>query len=206
MNNVLFIRLGKVLSWITHPILISAVAVALLIFGKTIMSPMPYNVKWYLMGMVAVYTVIIPGSLIALLTYYKALPDYPEQTFKQRVIPMAIVGFSFIACSFMLKDFMLAYLIRRFLLAAFCSVIIAAAITLFWNISLYMTALGALLTVLIIMVSSGFAQFPWIIVILLIITGLTASARLYLGKHNLTEIYVGFLCGAVSAVIGMLLL
>lgn len=198
--------ISRLISYITHPILIPAVAVALLIFGRTIMSPVPYNVKWFLMGMVTVTTVLIPGGLIAILTIFRVLPEFRSQVLKNRILPMVFVAFSFIACAFMLKDFMLAYLIRKYLLTALCCVALAAAVTLFWNISLYMMALGSLATVLIIMNYSGFGQFSWGIIILLIVTGLTASARLYLGKHDPGQIYIGFLCGVVSAVAGMLVL
>lgn len=204
MNNTTLIRLSRLLSCLVHPIIIPAVAAALLLFGRTVMAPVPGNVKWLFMGMAALTTVILPGGLIVLLSFYKILPTFPTRA--RRVVLLVLAAFGFMACSYMLRDFMLAYLIRKYLLAALCCTVLTSAITLFWNVSLYMMALGSLVTVLTIMNYSGFGQFSWAVVILLAVTGLTASARLCLGKHNPAQIYTGFLCGAASAVAGMLLL
>ena len=84
------------------------------------------------------------------------------------------------------------FLIRRFLFAALGCVLLTLIVTPFWKISLHMTAAGGLLAMLFILNFSGFGQFPYTLLMFILLIGALGSARLWLGSHNLGQVMAGF--------------
>jgi membrane-associated phospholipid phosphatase len=81
------------------------------------------------------------------------------------------------------------------------SLIIVAIVSLFWKISAHATGMGGaigILTGLIIRFEEQLLLTPLLVVIL--ISGILLSARLYLNAHTPAQIFAGFTCGlAVSS-------
>lgn len=101
----------------------------------------------------------------------------------------------------MLSDVMMAFLIRRFLFAAMGCVVLTLIITPFWKISLHMTSIGGLLALLTALNASGLGQFPYTLVLFILLAGLLGSARLWLGSHNLAQIAAGLAGGYTIALL-----
>lgn len=206
MTNKTPALLSKTISYALHPIIIPTIGVAVLLFGKSVMSAVTIDAKWFLLAMVLMNTAVIPALIIGLLRYFGIIPDLSLKKRGERIIPMAIIALSYIVCAFMLKDMMMAFLIRRFLMCALCCVIFAGTVTFFWHISLHMTAIGGLLGVLLIMTFSHFGQFTYVVIVSILLCGLLASARLYLGKHDIAQVSVGFCGGLLVSAAALLLL
>ena len=136
-----------------------------------------------------------------MLRAFRLIPDLRLSEPRQRLIPILIVLLSYVSCLMMLSDVMMAFLIRRFLFAAMGCVVLTLIITPFWKISLHMTSIGGLLALLTALNASGLGQFPYTLVLFILLAGLLGSARLWLGSHNLAQIAAGLAGGYTIALL-----
>ena len=174
-------RLSQAISLLLHPLTIPLWAGILMLFGNTLMATMPL--------------------CIGLLRAFRLIPDLRLSEPRQRLIPILIVLLSYVSCLMMLSDVMMAFLIRRFLFAAMGCVVLTLIVTPFWKISLHMTSIGGLLALLTALNASGLGQFPYTLVLFILLAGLLGSARLWLGSHNLAQIAAGLAGGYTIALL-----
>lgn len=168
-------------------------------FGNSIVSVIPIQVKLYYIIIIAVGTFVVPVLMISLFRVLKIIPSTDFENPKDRVIPIFIVAICYLACYMSLKQIGLSYLINKFILAAFFCVMVAFVINFFWKISLHMTGMGGIIAILTVLNLSGFAKLPVTILLFIILAGLLGSARLYLGHHNIAQVGVGFAVGFIVA-------
>lgn len=201
-----YTRFNRVLSYALHPFLLPSIAVALLLFSNSIMSLVPISVKWFLLGTVAVNTLLIPACCIGLLHTFKLIPDLHLHKPGQRVIPLIVVAVCYLICTWMLSDVLTAFLIRRFLIAALGCVLFALTLNFFWKVSLHMTAMGGLIAMFVVLNISGFMQMYGTMLLFILLAGALGSARLALGAHNGWQVSVGFAGGFLISAACLLLL
>lgn len=202
----LLTRSSLAISFLFHPLIIPTWGAVLLFFGHSLMSALPIGIKWFLTGVIVLNTLVAPMLCIWLLKLFHLIPDLKLWEQRYRIIPLIIVLVSYLSCSLMLSDVMMALLLRRFLYAAMACVILVLIITPFWKISLHMTAMGGLLAFLSALNLTGLGVYSYTIVIFILLAGILASARLWLGSHNLWQVIAGFVGGYLSAATLLLLL
>ena len=86
------------------------------------------------------------------------------------------------------------YLIMVIMLSGFMIV------TLRWKISMYMTAIGALCGFVFILGIKYLWDVINLLPLLILVSGLVASARLYLKQHTPAQVYAGYIYGVVAVV------
>ena len=155
-------RLSQAISLLLHPLTIPLWAGILMLFGNTLMATMPLSIKWFFLAVLALNTLVAPALCIGLLRAF-------------RLIPILIVLLSYVSCLMMLSDVMMAFLIRRFLFAAMGCVVLTLIVTPFWKISLHMTSIGGLLALLTALNASGLGQFPYTLVLFILLAGAPGS-------------------------------
>ena len=192
-------RLSRGISALMHPFVIPTWAVLLMLYGPTVMVNMPPRVKFFLLGIVALNTLLLPAFSIGVLRWFRVIPDCSLQDQKTRMLPMGIV-----AVCYLMSNMLFAFLITRFLIAALCCVAFAFFVNLYWKISLHMTAAGGLLGMLAVVCYAGLANLQQALVGCLLLAGLLGSARLRLGSHNLAQVAAGAGGGAVISVVVIL--
>ncbi len=91
------------------------------------------------------------------------------------------------------------------MLATIIAISIALAITFFWKISMHMIGIGGL-TGAILALSLRFGIDAWMIfTVVLLISGLLGSSRLFLNAHTPAQVHTGYLLGTVVVFFGVLL-
>lgn len=73
-------------------------------------------------------------------------------------------------------------------------------VTIRWKISMHMTAIGALCGFVFILGMKYLGDVINLLPLLILVSGLVASARLYLKQHTPAQVYVGYIYGAVAVV------
>lgn len=194
-----FNRFSQLISYVLHPLAIPTIAVVILLFGNSVMSSIPMELKLFFSGIVVMNTLVIPLLSLGLFHHFRILPDLALQNRRERLIPIAILAICYGVCIYMLSNILLAFLILRFLYAALGCVVLALGVTYFWKISLHLTAMGGLLAMLMILNFSSFAEVPYTLILFILLTGVLASARLQLGYHNPMQVGVGFIGGFMVA-------
>lgn len=115
--------------------------------------------------------------------------------YKERPLPLLITGFWMIYGYYMLKDiFVLCPILRAEFIGIIVIVILAAAISKYWKISLHMLGAGGAVG-LLFGLNILFGGLFKIIGLFLFLSGVLAMARLNLKAHTSKQIYIGFLIG-----------
>ena len=111
-------RLSRGISALMHPFVIPTWAVLLMLYGPTVMVNMPPRVKFFLLGIVALNTLLLPAFSIGVLRWFRVIPDWSLQDQKTRMLPMGIVAVCYLMCIVAMSNMLFAFLITRFLIAA----------------------------------------------------------------------------------------
>jgi hypothetical protein len=91
-----------------------------------------------------------------------------------------------------------------FALGVFLACSLGLIVNSYIKISMHTISLGLVCTFFILMGMAGYSSYGFYITVALLITGITATARLIDSNHTQTEIYFGFFAGAFAQLIAYL--
>ncbi len=194
-------KLCIAISVVFHPMLMPILGIFLIFQAGTHISFLPLDAKRIIFFTVFLSTAILPLSLLPLLYQFKVIKSFNMHSARERTLPVFLTGFFFFLGYSLLKKMGVPAIIGNVILFAYLAVFAAVVITYFWKISIHMIGLGGVMgAIFAVSFNYGIDLSGWLTV-LLIISSITASARLYLGSHNPAQVYAGFLLGflAVSA-------
>ncbi len=196
---------ARAISFLMHPFLLPIYMVALLVYTELIPFAVPNELDNTVFGVVTMNLLVMPAFCIMILKVCGLLSNWSLSTRKERILPLLIVAISYACSAWIFSDLMPLFLIRRFMLAAFGSVVFAAILNLFWQVSLHLTGAGGAVGILFVLVMVGYGNLLSLFSLLVLLTGALASARFYLGKHTPAQVAVGFLGGfLISAALVLL--
>lgn len=194
-------RLSKILSAVFHPSFVPIYLVALLLFADSVYDMFPLRIKFYLLWVVALYALVIPFVGRALLKRADKWGGGKIKHLRSKAIPLLLGTCCYLLCAITLMKSPSLIMFRKIALAAAMSELFCLLTLPFWRASLHMTAMGAATAALVTLNIIGAQNMFWVMMASIIITGMLASARLYLGRNNGIQILAGFIGGfAVSAV------
>ena len=194
-------RLSKILSAVFHPSFVPIYLVALLLFADSVYDMFPLRIKFYLLWVVALYALVIPFVGRALLKRADKWGGGKIKHLRSKAIPLLLGTCCFLLCAITLMKSPSLIMFRKIALAAAMSELFCLLTLPFWRASLHMTAMGAATAALVTLNIIGAQNMFWVMMASIIITGMLASARLYLGRNNGIQILAEFIGGfAVSAV------
>ncbi|MBQ4126998.1 MAG: hypothetical protein IJD72_03415 [Alistipes sp.] len=194
-------RLSKIFSAVFHPSFVPIYLVALLLFADSVYDMFPLRIKFYLLWVVALYALVIPFVGRALLKRADKWGGGKIKHLRSKAIPLLLGTCCFLLCAITLMKSPSLIMFRKIALAAAMSELFCLLTLPLWRASLHMTAMGAATAALVTLNIIGAQNMFWVMMASIIITGMLASARLYLGRNNGIQILAGFIGGfAVSAV------
>lgn len=194
--------LARVISFAMHPFVLPLYLVALLVYTDLIPFAVPDELDNYVFLVVTMNALIMPAFCVMILKVTGIIRDWSLSTRKERVLPLLIVAVSYGCSGWLFGDVLPLFIIRRFMWSAFGCVVFAAVVNMFWQVSLHLTGAGGAMGALFVMVMVGYGNLLWVFAGLTLLTGLLGTARLYLRKHSLAQVCVGFAGGfAISALL-----
>lgn len=188
------------ISVLFHPLLMATYACLLLFFGipGTIFDFMtPMDAKWRISVIVFAFSFVFPVLNIYLMYKLKRIPALTLSSQSDRTYPYIVTSVFYFGLFYLLKDVNIWNSLKLFILGGGIAILLTALINLKYKISAHMVGLGGLLGVVISL--SYLLKFDMTIfyLIIILITGLTATSRLFLQEHRPSQIYTGFLLGLV---------
>lgn len=197
-------KLSRILSLVMGPLLLPVYAILILLYGRTIMAYVPGRTKMFFILVVTLNTLIVPALFIGFLKTTGHISKLNLKDRSDRILPLLVTALCYALCAYMVSSYMIGFLVRKIMISGAVCILFAAVVSFFWKISLHMVALGGTLAILILLTVANIGFFqPWIIA-LVVISGLTASARLYLGRHTPLQVAAGFFAGFFIASFVML--
>ena len=201
---------AQVISWLFLPLFIPIYALALAMFvpanqdfffNLDCMYTMTVTQKWSLIYVFFLFLTALPGVSYIMLYRTRYISSLEIENREERFVPIILMAVYCISLYFLILYKVGAGSISKFALALPLSGFIVSIVSLFLNkwkkISLHTGAAGMLLGfILAYAMQHAFYEF-WIIIVAVLICGLVMSARMFLGKHSLTESLLGWLAGTL---------
>jgi hypothetical protein len=190
-------RFYKLISTILHPIVIPTIGVML--YFLLIPNSLLQNQKLTILSLVFGVSYIIPLLILIFLKKTRIIKSYQPKSIRERKIPIALMTIVFYLFGNSLSS--IANLRDLGLL------FYATSLSLFLSYILFYFKIKASIHLLSLGISVGFfmvlsivytQSFAIVIVIIILLAGLIASARLHLKAHTPKDIYVGFFIGTVT--------
>lgn len=198
-------RLARVLSWTLHPFLLPVYLVVFLL-TDTPFAFYSAGARFYFAWVILLYGVVIPVLTLALLRSLGRLSDWRVDSRRERRWPLLVGTLCYLLCAVTLAKVPSAIFLRKFILAAACCEALCFVVSLRWKISLHLTAMGAVVALLVVMEFVAPTRSLLPLFAALFGAGLLASARLYLGCHNGLQVLAGFSGGFLLTVAALLFL
>ena len=190
------LRIARIISYIFHPLIIPFYTFLILLNTSSYFSIMiPLKGKLLLSGIILLTTILLPLLTSFLLLRMKIIHSFFPEIREERIYLLLNVAIFYYLSYYLLKGTQVSMVFSYFMLGSTFLVICALIITFFHRISLHMIGTGALTGALLGLSLGHILDVTGFIVLLILLTGLTGSARLKINSQRPSEIYSGFLVG-----------
>jgi hypothetical protein len=191
-------RFYKFISTILHPVVIPTIVV--ISYFLIIPNNFGSHQKLTVLALIFITTYVIPLCILILFKRLKLINSFKAETISERKLPVAmmIVLFYFLGNTL----YNISYLRDLGLLFYAISLGLAFVYILFIlkiKTSLHLLSLGIATGFFLVLGNLYSRSFVVLISIVLILSGILASARLHLKEHSVKEVYLGFLLGFLAA-------
>ena len=195
--------IAKIISYLFHPLIIATWAVALLIWTNPVLFLGSSPKMAFLL--VFINTFCFPAIAILLMKQLGFIESFEMPDNKQRIIPLVAAIIFYVWAYMAVRKQAFPYTYTLFMLGTVISLLISFVVNVFQKLSLHMVGVSGFMMfmMLLIMYSQTDASYLFIGSVLLV--GLVATARLYLGAHSFREVNTGFLVGIFGQVLAVLL-
>lgn len=188
-------KISLLLSVILHPILATTYIFIVIFSSNSFVAFLPLKYKLILTVFVAINTVVLPLLLLVLLRRLNIIHDYKLKSNRERIFPLAISILPFLFTIFLFTRLQVPFVLIKILQAGIYTLMVSAAISYFWKISLHLIGMGGITGFLLASALQGNQSAIPIFAISIFTSGFLASARLIKGDHNPAQVYTGFLVG-----------
>ena len=192
---------ANIISLLFHPLLGPTYGMLFLLNSGSYFSFIPNDAKLIVYLITFIGTFVLPLTFMPFFLYKKIIKNITMNVRKERIIPLLITSLAFYFTYFTISRLPIPTFMNKFFLYSSIIVLISLLITLKWKISTHLIGLGSF---------TGFVLYTGIkygldisnfLILVFLISGITASARLYLKAHTNLQVYIGFLTGLFSALI-----
>ena len=151
--------------------------------------------KWLLIWYIVVTTFFLPALAVLLMKQAGIISsiEIPERS--ERKYPYLAAAFIYFSTYYVMKEQGLPLVLSRFMLATTTSILLAAIINNFYKISVHGMGLGGVAAM--VWVAAPYLAFDARLALagIVLIAGITGTARLVLKVHTPMQVYSGFTLG-----------
>ncbi len=191
-------RLAEIVSVLLHPVFIPAIIFGIIFYlSPGVSAPLTEEARLPMLGLLVFSTFFIPVSWLVVLRYLGGLPSLKMMDRKDRPVPFLSISvfYAFITYTFISKYPVYTNII--IVLTGITLVLFTITlISLYWKISAHSTAISGaagFLAAFTLLYQDMVLLYP--LAALIVLTGASMSARLYLQVHKPLEVWVGALLG-----------
>jgi len=152
--------------------------------------------KWTLL-VISINTIFVPLSLFPFYLHRGIISGIRMEKQTDRIIPLIIQLILFLLTYYLLNRFSAPGLICLYILSGAILASFAILISRYWKISLHLLGMGAITGLIFTTALRFHVNATNFLLLLIVISGLTASSRLILGDHKPSQVYAGFISGFV---------
>lgn len=198
-NNLI----AHIISVIFHPLLMPSYGLVILLNSGTHYEFIPVQAQKILYTLIFLTTFLIPVSIIPFLMSFKLVGSIQMNNRKDRFIPLIVSALSYYFALILINKlpFHVPIFIKLLVSGSLILIVINLLINLKWKISAHLIGVSGLLALVISFSIIFYTNLLDVIILLTVISGIIAWARLELQVHNPGQIYSGFLLGFIGMLI-----
>lgn len=192
-------KLARFISYLFHPLFIPVYAYIWLTFSPLVMNHRaPISAGWIAVVVTGLLTALIPGLLMMMLRRMKYIDSIEQILPKSRILPLALIFIWYVACFFLFRYLGFPNAFLFIIILAILALSISMVMNLFYPISLHATAWGVMTGGMILFTMKMWVNAPLIVSACLLISGVVGYARLKLNAHSPSQVYTGWIVGAIT--------
>ncbi len=187
---------SEIISFVFHPLFVPLYAIFLLFSTDSRMGYLHSSLKNYIYGIFIIAVIIIPLIMVLAFQSLGLISSLMMEKKRERVLPLLVLTISSLSTYIFLRTGgIVPKVVLFFIYSISINAFITSIVSWFWKISTHMVGAGGVLAYILFVALVYWIDMDLIFAPLVLIIGLIAFARLYLQKHSLSEVYVGFLQG-----------
>ena len=190
-------KLHKFISTILHPTVLPTVGAFLYFIFVT--QTFEKRLQLIVLGIIFVLTYIVPILLLFFLKNFGFIKDFQVSTIKERRVPVILM---ILILYFLGNTIIQIPMIRNLGILFYGTSLSLICIYVLFSIklksSLHLVSMGNMLGFFLIMTNVNNLSILFIILLLIFLSGILASSRLYLKAHTPIELLIGFFLGFIS--------
>ena len=204
MKEKNIILISRVVSMMFTPFYLPLVGLAALFFFSYL-NTFPLYYILMVMGIVWLFTVLLPTRLIHLYRRYHGWTPIQLGVRERRMVPYVISILCYFICFYIMSLRHTPHTITSILIAALAVQMLCAMINVWWKVSTHSAAIGG--------VAGGLLSFSlifnfnpvWWLCLVILLGGMVGTSRMILRQHTLPQVVVGFFVGLLCSAVTILL-
>lgn len=191
--------LCRIVSWVMVPFFMPVYGL-LLAFSLSVLKYVGTGAKWSFALIVAAINIALPSVIVLLLKWLGLVQDYGLNGRKERFIPYIVTILCFLGTAWFVSSRGAPSWLTMFYVGGAVAGAVDLLVNFSWKISAHAAGAAGVIALLIRIMRDGYPQpgiLTWLI-IAIFMTGLVASARLWLGRHTLGQVLAGATVGFCS--------
>ena len=191
-------RIARFITYLFHPVFLPLYCLMLLFsFKSSFNFEFILKAQLMLLAFVAVTTIIFPLLMLFLMKWQGFIKDYKLESRRERLLPYLITSIFYFLAYNMFNRMQLHSIYTSYILGAAIILVVVVFINLWWKISTHMAGIGGVFGMIIGISLTLSLELLLILMVTTILAGLIGYSRLKLNAHKPSEIYTGFLVGAM---------
>lgn len=170
----------------------------IVLFLFSYLSLLPVLYKLTVLGIVYLFTILVPTLLIYLYRRYNGWTPIELGQKERRMVPYVISIACYMLCTYIMESMHIPHFMGSILIAALIIQITCALINVWWKISTHTAAIGGLAGALFAFGELFNFNPVWWLCVVIIFSGLLGTSRIVLRQHTLSQVVVGFIVGVVA--------
>lgn len=200
VQNILKI-FANLFSIIFHPILVTSIACFLVFASGHYIAVIDNSIKTSIYFIFVIMTFLIPVMFIPILYYFRLISNIQMDERKDRVLSLFIVAIMYSLSYYFMSRVVFPDILLKLILSSAASVIVCMLISSLWKISLHACGIGGLAGLLIYLNYYFGLDVRFYLILVMLVSGLVGSSRIYLSKHNSLQVYAGWLLGFIIVLV-----
>lgn len=198
MTEKNIILLSRAVSMVFTPFYLPLVGMIILFFF-TYMSELNLGYRLSILGMVYLFTILLPTFLIRLYRKHQGWNLFELGKQERRMVPYIISILCYSACFYVMSVRNVASFMGRIVITALVIQVLCAVINVWWKISTHTAAIGGVVGALMAFSVLFYFNPVWWLCLVFFVAGLVGTSRMILLQHSLLQVVSGFGVGLVSA-------
>lgn len=198
MNEKNIIWTARIFSLVFTPFYLPIVGLASL-FLFSYLSLIPLGYKLTVLGLVYVFTILMPTYLIRLYRHYQGWRPFDFIVRERRMVPYVISIVCYSVCYYLMSIAHIPHFMGSILVAAVLIQVVCALINVWWKVSMHETAIGGVAGALLAFAIIFTFNPIWWFCLVMLISGIVGSSRMILRQYSLSQIVAGWFLGFILA-------